>query len=1149
MSQSAAQPLLDAALQHHGAGELPQAESLYRQVLALEPDNYNAMHLLGVLYYQNGILNEAEKLISRAVETAPDFAEAHSNLGLVYQAQRQWEKAANAYEQALMLKPEFTLARFNQGNLRRDQGRLNDAATCYRQALQIKPNYAEALFNLGDVLFDLERLEEAIEAYEQGLNLNPTHQHAQYNLGLALDALGRLEEGADFYRRALEADPSIPEAHVNLANILNVQGRFDEAIASYRRALDLKPGLSQAHSNLLFCLHYQPGLDPAALYAEHREFNQHHAKPLAREIQPHTNSRNPERRLRIGYVSADFKQHSVAYFLEPVLAARDREHFSVYCYSGVAKPDAVTARLQAQADVWRNTVGMQDQTLTQMIRADEIDILVDLSGHTSGNRLPVFATKPAPIQITWLGYPDTTGLDTIDYRFTDALTDPPGAADQLHSEKLVRLAQGFLCFQPAPDSPPVGDLPATSAHRVTFASFNNLPKITPEVVAVWARILQKIPAAHLLLKSKPLGTPAIRDRYLGLFAEHGIGPERLTLAGKIPEVAGHLALYNQVDIALDPFPYNGTTTTCEALWMGVPVVTLAGDHHCARVGANLLARIGLEELVAESADAYVQKAVAMAQDLPRLAQLRAELRGRMQHSPLCDAMGFTRTLEAAYRDMWRNWCATKPSQPAALRVNIADGITLHVPASLALMTPYVLLEQEDWLEDEISFVRNLLKPGMNVIDIGASYGVYTTTMAKRIGPQGRLWAIEPARATMELLQQSVETNHLDNIQLIQAALSDHDGSATLNHSANSELNALASEVGATGETIVLRTLDSCAGDLGWRDIDFIKLDVEGAEANVVTGGMAFLQRESPLIMYEVKHENRINLDLIAHFSRLGYASYRLVPGLALLAPFDTDNLVDPYLLNLFCCKPDRADALARAGLLVRDLDPPCPEPLDESMWFSHLTRMPYAKPFSAVWLETAEHSDSADWQRYRNVLNLYAQAHTPALAPTQRFSSLQQCVLQAIELARNNGSFARLATLARVAAEFGARELAVEALQTIEAQPQGASPWALNEPFLPVCARFDSIDPGPDTQYWIRASVLEQLEKLRGYSSYFNGESSLPALQWLNESGFQSAQMERRRQLVRLRSGQQAVPEPSVLLATASGDNLNPDFWSGGGLL
>jgi predicted O-linked N-acetylglucosamine transferase (SPINDLY family) len=379
--------------------------------------------------------------------------------------------------------------------------------------------------------------------------------------------------------------------------------------------------------------------------------------PRASGEPPHPNHPDPERRLRVGYVSPDFREHSVSAFLDPVIAGHDRRWFEVFCYAEVVRPDDTTARFRGLSDGWCSTLGMTDGAVAGRIRDDGIDILVDLAGHTAGNRLRVFAERPAPVQVTWLGYPNTTGLSAMDYRLSDAVADPAGEADALHSETLVRLANGFLCFAPPADAPEVGETPALATGQVTFGSFNNLAKVTPDVVEAWADILNRIPNSRLVLKSRPLADEKTRERYLEMFGAHGVDPGRVELCSWIASKSGHLGAYERLDIGLDPFPYNGTTTTCEALWMGVPVVTLGGDRHAGRVGASILARVGLAGLVAETKADYVEQAVALAGDLDRLSALRGGLRSRMEKSPLCDAGGFARDIEAAYREMWRRVCA------------------------------------------------------------------------------------------------------------------------------------------------------------------------------------------------------------------------------------------------------------------------------------------------------------------------------------------------------------------------------------------------------------------------------------------------------------------------------------------------------------
>jgi predicted O-linked N-acetylglucosamine transferase (SPINDLY family) len=365
--------------------------------------------------------------------------------------------------------------------------------------------------------------------------------------------------------------------------------------------------------------------------------------------------RDPERKLRIGYVSPDLCAHVVSRFIAPVLARHDRDAFEVYCYAEVAAPDEITTMLRGYANGWRDTVGEPDEHLAEAIRQDGIDILVDLAGHSASNRLLVFARKPAPVQITYLGYAATTGMTAMDYRLTDALADPPGMTEQFHSERLIRLPKCAWCYNKLADGPGVSELPASKAGHVTFCSFNNFAKVNEPLLRLWGRILQSVPGSRLLIKANALDSPSTQQRVRDWASGAGIDQNRLDLCGWL-SLAEHYARYGQVDIALDTFPYHGTTMTCEALWMGVPVVTLAGGSHLSRVGVSLLTNVGLPELVAESADDYVRIAADLGGDLSRLRGMRATLRKRMEDSPLLDAAGFTKNLEAAYRQAWRQWC-------------------------------------------------------------------------------------------------------------------------------------------------------------------------------------------------------------------------------------------------------------------------------------------------------------------------------------------------------------------------------------------------------------------------------------------------------------------------------------------------------------
>ena len=532
------------------------------------------------------------------------------------------------------------------------QGKPDEAAACYERALRLNPGYAEARNNLGNVLKDRDKLDEAAACYQRALELKPDYALAHYNLGLLWQDRGHLDDAVTCYRHALRWDPAYSEAHNNLGNALKDQGALDEAVASFRKALELKPDDHAAHSNLLYTLVFCPGYDAQAILEEHRYWNRRFAEPLARLMQPHSNDCSFHRRLRIGYVSPDFRDHAQAFFMLPLLSAHDHENFEIYCYADVARPDEITARLRSLADVWRSIAGLSDEQVAGLVRGDGIDILVDLTMHMAGNRLLVFARKPAPVQVTWLAYPGTTGLSTIDYRLTDAYIDPPGLHDHNYSEESIRLPGAFWCYDPLAAEPAVSALPAVENGCITFGCLNNFCKVNDSVLKLWARVLMAVDGSRLLLLA-PEGL--VRGRTLDLLEREGVSRERVTFVARQPRPR-YLELYDRIDIGLDTFPYNGHTTSLDGFWKGVPVVTLAGDTPVARAGLSLLTNLGLPELVAETPDQFVSIAVALAGDLPRLAELRATLRDRLRAAPLSDAPRFARVVEAAYREIWRRWC-------------------------------------------------------------------------------------------------------------------------------------------------------------------------------------------------------------------------------------------------------------------------------------------------------------------------------------------------------------------------------------------------------------------------------------------------------------------------------------------------------------
>lgn len=541
-------------------------------------------------------------------------------------------------------------------------GRWEQAVFWFQRALAFRPGSAETCNNLGALSLELGRHEAAWRYFEAALSLRPRYARPLVGLGTLAQAAGAHEAAAAHFRAALDLAPDMHNVRFNLGLMLQFMGRVGEASDCLKTAAMALADQPQTLSQYLLCLNYRNDLDGEAILAEHRLFGARHPLPALPPATPrHANLADPDRPLRIGWLAVDYRQHLGSYFLEPVLTRADRTRYPVYAYSALPPEagDAYTARFRSLVDGWTSVHGMSDAEIDARIRADGIDVLVDLAGHTGLNRLSALAEKPAPVQITWLGYANTTGLPAMDARLVDGVSDPEGVADAHASERLVRLPVPFLCFAPPADAPPVGPPPMLAAGTVTFGSLNALPKHTPEVFALWARILAAVPGSRLLLKDRSFDHATARGRLEAAFARFGIAADRLVLLGWTAGRNEHLARYGQIDVALDPFPYNGTITSCDALWMGVPLLTLAGRRHAARVGASLLTAVGLEELVATDPDDLVARAAALAGDPVRLGALRAGMRDRLLASPLCDAERFTRTLEGVYRDLWRAWCATQ----------------------------------------------------------------------------------------------------------------------------------------------------------------------------------------------------------------------------------------------------------------------------------------------------------------------------------------------------------------------------------------------------------------------------------------------------------------------------------------------------------
>ena len=658
-----------AALQ--GLGDLAGAKACYEQALALNPGMVQARGNLANLLAAEGHHEEAIAAFRALLAEHGDSENSWNNLGNSYQELGRYEEALACYEKALTLNPAAFTIYNNIGNCYRRQARHAEALAWYEKALQCWPEFAEALNNTAVTLQDMGRLADAVPYFERALAVRADYVDPLINLSNNYRDRGRPEQAIACLRRAAEMRPDNPHIWNNLGCSLGDQGNVGEAIECYRKCLELDPRNHHAFSNLLLNVHYLDDRSQDEILELHREYERRFAAaPVLRAARPAGNA-DPERRLRVGYVSTDFRRHSVAYFLEPLLEGHDPQAVEFYCYADVPRADAMTACFaQLAGSRWRDIRGYNDDRFEQLVRGDAIDILIDLGGHTAGNRLRAFTRRLAPVQATWLGYPDTTGLAAMDYRITDPVCDPEGCTERWHTERLVRLDGGFLCFRPAPSSPAPLALPMAATGAITYGSFNNMAKMSAAVLDMWSSILLRVPAARLALKNKALGEGPARGRVIAAFEKRGIDGNRVLMSGAVESLEGHLASYSHVDVALDSYPYHGTTTTMEALWMGVPVVTLTGAAHVSRVGASILSRVGLEDCVASSTEDYVERAAGWASRGGELAQLRQQLRERLERSTLMDEFHFARRMEAALRAMWRRYCSGEP--PSAISIPEKD---------------------------------------------------------------------------------------------------------------------------------------------------------------------------------------------------------------------------------------------------------------------------------------------------------------------------------------------------------------------------------------------------------------------------------------------------------------------------------------------
>nr|CAD1838623.1 unnamed protein product [Ananas comosus var. bracteatus] len=693
------------------AGNTEEGIQKYCEALKIDSHYAPAYYNLGVVYSEMMQYDLALSCYEKAALERPLYAEAYCNMGVIYKNRGDLEAAIACYERCLTVSPNFEIAKNNMAIALTDlgtkvklEGDINQGVAYYKKALFYNWHYADAMYNLGvaygemlkfemaivfyelalhfnphcaeacnnlGVIYkDRDNLDKAVECYQMALSIKPNFSQSLNNLGVVYTVQGKMDAAASMIEKAIAANPTYAEAYNNLGVLYRDAGNITLAIEAYEKCLQIDPDSRNAGQNRLLAMNYIDEGSDDKLFEAHREWGRRFMKLYPR-FTSWDNEKDMDRPLVVGYISPDYFTHSVSYFIEAPLSHHDYSNYKVVVYSAVVKADAKTLkfkdRVLKKGGLWRDIYGVDEKKVASMVREDKVDILVELTGHTANNKLGTMACRPAPIQVTWIGYPNTTGLPTIDYRITDSFADPPNAK-QKHIEELVRLPECFLCYTPSPEAGQVCPTPALSNGFITFGSFNNLAKITPKVLQVWARILCAVPNSRLVVKCKPFCCDSVRQRFLTILEQLGLEPLRVDLLPLILLNHDHMQAYSLMDISLDTFPYAGTTTTCESLFMGVPCVTMAGSVHAHNVGVSLLTKVGLGRLIAKTEDEYVRLAVQLASNVSALQDLRLTLRDLMLRSPVCDGTKFVRGLESTYRNMWHRYC--RGDAPALKRMEL-----------------------------------------------------------------------------------------------------------------------------------------------------------------------------------------------------------------------------------------------------------------------------------------------------------------------------------------------------------------------------------------------------------------------------------------------------------------------------------------------
>ena len=1091
--------LLTAARQRIQAGDLGETRLLCEKILKKRPGNPDAIFLLGAIELLKKNYDSSKRFFEDVLRARPGHIEATNNLAVISLEQGRLDEAENYCKQVIKIDGSHTRALNNLGNVYLRMGREDDAEELYRRALAANPEDGITRHNLGAVLMRKKEFDEAVEHLKKALHLIPENPLVYMNLGLVLL----------FEKNDMPACVDLPEKIMRLPNPgsalliafaaakkivqLDTVGKVRDKLL--RLILDGEietQYLSMVYLDLLT----EPEIDDETLLAVIKKTGsiidrQGREGPFC----DYDRAMQSMDKLRIGYLSGDFRMHVVTKFFRGLINFYDKQRFEVYCYSTIPeeKEDEKTVQYKRSVDAFVNVSKLTDIELASRICQDGIHILVDLSGYTKDGRLSVMGYRPAPVQITYLGYPYSTGLESVDYIISDPYLDGPRNAE-FCTEKPLRLYSSAMSFGELEEQNIDPTPPFERDHFITFGTLSNIYKFNSEVIHAWSEVLRGVPTARFIINHPNCAPEIARRNILNEFAKYGISEGRIKFIWEKHPEGSHLRYYNDIDIALDTFPLTGGTTTIDAVWMGIPVVTLImGETHRHRLSYSVLSNIGIrvDDLISFSKEEYIQKAVTLANNPIRASELRRTIPEAIKGSIMCNPEQFARHIEAAYIDAWNMKFPDRmidtdfKGMPSGV-VPIAGGVEMVVSGSLSDHYTYILKEQQGWFDQEYAFVQKLIQPKMRIVDIGAGIGVYAIPLAKRVTNEGYVWAVTTKGVDAKYLFSSQRHNSISNLEIIEST---HEFCLNEEEARN-----------------------------GWSDVDFMRIDskMNNGKGGILRQKGKLLSEGSPLVMFGIKHEDKLDLSLIPLLCEMGYAIYRLIPGIDVLVPYVSSDALDAFSENLFCCKAERAELLQRQGYLIQqpELLKELPD-VSDKIWLRYIGVQPYTANLISSWM--GELPDLKWRDLYQTALSLFAMAREESKPASGRYACLQTSHSLLSLIVEATPNISRLISLARVSIEFGRRELAVNILNQIDSLIRSNVNLDISEPFIALSDEWAAINHRGRVAEWLIASIWEQREKLRAFSSFFTEQTSLVTLEEIQKTGFISEEMRRRMELIKMR--------------------------------